>query len=87
MVQLSKPFITDYGQNQIYTYKQRQNKTIRDFYYYNKYLEMGRCQRGVHFGAACLKEAEESNKFPIENFCLTFLFYFTFLFLNKYSMF
>ncbi len=36
---------------------------------------MGRCQKGLHFGTACLKRAEESRKFPIENFCLTFFSY------------
>jgi hypothetical protein len=36
--------------------------------------EMGRCQRGVHFGAVGLKRDEESTKFPIAKFSLTFLF-------------
>ncbi len=45
---------------------------------------MGRCQRGVHFGAACPKRPEESCKFPIANFFLTF---FLSLFLDYYSMF
>jgi hypothetical protein len=30
----------------------------------------------VHFGAACLKRAEESSKFPIANFFLTFFLHF-----------
>ncbi len=37
---------------------------------------MGRCQRGVHFGAACLKRAEESSKFPMANFFLTFFLHY-----------
>ena len=34
----------------------------------NSFHSMGRCQRGVHFGAACLKRGEESSKFPIAFF-------------------
>ncbi len=30
----------------------------------------------MHFGAASLKRAEESSKFPIANFCLTFFFHY-----------
>jgi hypothetical protein len=34
---------------------------------------MGRCQRGLHFGAVGLKKGEESSKFPIANFLLQIL--------------
>jgi hypothetical protein len=33
---------------------------------------MGRCQRGVHFGAACLKRAEEVANFLLQIFALIF---------------
>ncbi len=37
---------------------------------------MGKCQRGVHFGAVGLKRGEENSKFPIANFCLTFFLHY-----------
>jgi hypothetical protein len=37
---------------------------------------MGRCQRGVHFGAVGLKTGEERSKFPIANFCFTFFLHY-----------
>ncbi len=36
---------------------------------------MGRCQRGVYFGAVSLKRDEESSKFPIAKFLLHFFSY------------
>ncbi len=37
---------------------------------------IGRCLRGVHFGAVALKRGEESSKFPIANFCFTFFLHY-----------
>ncbi len=52
----------------------------RDLFDNETHITMGRCQRGVRFGAVGLKRAEESSKFPISNFCLDF---FLTLFLNN----
>jgi len=38
--------------------------------------EMGRYQRGVHFGAASLKRGEESSKFPVAIFCPPFFLHY-----------
>ena len=40
-----------------------------------KLKTMGRCQKGVHFGAVKMNRGEESSKFPIANFCFFTLFY------------
>ncbi len=48
--------------------------TERDDYFCVNFdhFQMGRYQRGVHFGAASLKKGEESSKFPFAIFCPIF---------------
>ena len=38
--------------------------------------KMGQYERGVHFGAVSLKRCEESRKYPVAVFCLTFFLHY-----------
>jgi hypothetical protein len=42
----------------------------------NACYQMGRYQRGVHFGAASLKRGEERSKFPVAIFCPPFFLHY-----------